>query len=75
MRKGKVKFYSIIESSEDYQQHFSELGEISEVAEEMVDGMEKFVCDIYSNRSSPTFVMPDMLSFDRSMLPKICLNL
>ena len=48
MRKGKVKFYTKVESSVYYQQLFAMLGKSKEVSEELVDGMEKFLCDMYN---------------------------
>ena len=48
MRKGKVKFYTKVESSGYYQQLFAKLGESQEVSEGILDGMEKFMCEMYN---------------------------
>jgi hypothetical protein len=47
MRKTKVKIYDKVESSKDYQSVFAEFGEHSEVTNELMDGTELFVCDMY----------------------------
>ena len=47
MRKGKVKFYDKIEKSDEYQDLFKEYDQEAVPSENLMNGMQMFVCDVY----------------------------
>ena len=49
MRKGKIKFYDKIVKSEEYQDLFQQFGQLPAPSENMMNDMQRFVCDIYGS--------------------------